>query len=99
MSKSSIICSSCGQDNDPAATFCIECGVSMKAPVSDKSVDLEESKQLPDKSNQSKTKTSPSQPKYPCQMMMMRGMNPMFIMMPIMFIIMVGVLIYITFIQ
>lgn len=94
MSKSSITCNSCGQDNDPAAIFCIECGANVKAPVSDKSVDLEESRH-PDKLNHSNTKTTLSRPKYPWQMMMMmRGMHPMFIMMPIMFFIIVGVFIY-----
>ncbi|MHA2172067.1 MAG: hypothetical protein ACXAB7_19525 [Candidatus Kariarchaeaceae archaeon] len=70
----------------------------MKTPTSSKSVNLEESKHQTDISNQSKS-ISQTQSKHPCQMMMMRGMNPRFMMMPIMFIIMIGALIYITFIQ
>ena len=94
MSKSSIICNSCGQDTDSTAAFCIECGASITTSESDKSVDLKAPEQPSDKSFQSETSTS--QPKYPWQMMM-REMRPMFLMMMIMMVIMAGVFIYIIF--
>ena len=97
MSKSSVICNSCGQDTDSSATFCIECGASITPSKSDKSVDLKPPEQPSDKSFQSET--SASQPQYPWQMMseMMRGMKPMFLMMMIMMVIMAGVFIFIIF--
>lgn len=95
MTKSSIICESCGQDNHPGATFCIECGVSISPQKFNKTEDLEEPIQSTNKSYQ--PKTSPSQLKYPRQMML-RG-KPRFRMMPIMFIIMIGALIYNFFLK
>jgi hypothetical protein len=32
MSKSSITCSACGEDNAPASTFCLNCGASLSEP-------------------------------------------------------------------
>ncbi len=97
MSKSSIICNSCGQDTDSTATFCSECGASITTSESEKSADLEAPEQPSGKSFQSET--SASQPQYPWQMMseMMRGMKPMFLMMMIMMVIMAGVFIFIIF--
>ena len=94
MSKSSIICNSCGQDTDSTATFCSECGASITTSESDKSADLAAPEQSSDKSFQSET--SASQPEHPMQMMM-REMKPMFLMMMIMMVIMAGVFIYIIF--
>ena len=101
MSKSSIICNSCGQDTDSTATFCSECGASITTSESDKSTDLETPERPSDKSSQSET--SASQPEYPWQMMMremkpmFQMMRPMFLMMMIMMVIMAGIFIYIIF--
>lgn len=101
MSKASIICDSCGQDNEFGAIFCIECGASIPASKLGKSNSLEE--QIPpsvnsattirkfdgqtDKQYHSETKTT-SPLVMRCWHMMKMNMNPMFIMMPVMLIIM-----------
>lgn len=100
MSKSSIICNSCGEENDPITTFCIECGTSMATSDPDASAGLEESKQTSDKSFQPETSpsSSESQPKSRSgHRPMMMGMKPMFLIMPMMFMIMAGVFIFIIF--
>lgn len=101
MSKASTICESCGQDNEVGATFCIECGTSISTsklgkppaleesdPSDDKPLSAGNSEPHTDKSYQSETKTSPTF-LMRCWQMMGTNFNPMFIMMPIMFIIMI----------
>ncbi|OLS22060.1 MAG: hypothetical protein HeimC2_31140 [Candidatus Heimdallarchaeota archaeon LC_2] len=101
MSKASIICESCGRDNELGATFCIECGTSISISKLGKSLNLE--KQDPPNPNSTnirrsedqndETFQSESKASSPffmrCWHMMRMNMNPMFIMMPIMIIVMV----------
>ena len=102
MSKASIICESCGQDNEIGATFCIECGTSISttkmgvsAAIKEQDASsanlssIEETEPDRDKSYQSEPQTSRN-PLMRCWHMMGRNFNPMFIMMPIMIIIILG---------
>ena len=101
MSKASIICQSCGQDNELGATFCIECGASISTSKLGKSHSSEEqNSSSPDSSSFKKSEgqfdeSTPSASKNSGSLfirrwhMMRMNMNPMFIMMPIMFIIMI----------
>ncbi len=98
MPKATITCDVCGQDNDPTATSCSECGSSIATSASYTSAKLEERKQPDDKSLQSETSTSQPMHRSMDPLMMMRGMKPMFLMMPIMmFIMLAAVLIYVLF--
>ncbi len=105
MNKASIICESCGQDNELGATFCIECGTSIstsklgKSPSPDEQIlsntnssEIKKSESQTDESYHSESKTSlPLLMR--CWHMMRMNMNPMFIMMPIMFIVIMAIFI------
>ena len=101
MRKSSVICESCGQDNETGATFCIECGASISASKSGKLPPVEEpiparnissssvkSRQQTNRPNRSRSKRSRSGRMGPMHMLNM-NFNPMFLMMPIMIIIVI----------
>lgn len=101
MSKASIICESCGQDNELGATFCIECGTSIptsklgespglgeQSPPSVNSATTRKFDDQTDEPYHSETK-APSPLLMRCWHMMRMNRNPMFMMMPFMFIVMI----------